>query len=208
MPPIVSEELGAAYLRDFLTAVFSHESMNGFMFWNFWDVATWRNPGTNLFREDWSQTPAGDTFIDLVFNQWWTDLSAQTDESSQFKTLIIKALHEISYNCVGTIITEIIDLKQDETITISCNNFPTNIRELDPGPAFSIYPNPAHDFLTLEREESSPAQLSLYNALGIKIWERALDTRRQLVPLQVPQGVYFISIRDQTGERFEKIVVH
>lgn len=207
MPPIVSEELGAAYLRDFLTAVFSHESMNGFMFWNFWDVATWRNPGTNLFREDWSQTPAGDTFIDLVFNQWWTDLSAQTDEIGQLKTRIFKGLHKINYNCGGTIITEIIDLKQDETITISCNNFPTNIHELGQGPAFSIYPNPAHDFLTLEREESSPAQLNLYNALGIKIWERALHTAQQLVPLQVPQGVYFISIRDQTGERFEKIVV-
>jgi len=207
MPPVVSEELGAAYLRDFLTAVFSHESMNGFMFWNFWDVATWRNPGTNLFREDWSQTPAGDTFIDLVFNQWWTDESAQTDEDGQLKTRIFKGLHEITYDCGGETITEIIDLKQNETIMISCNNFPTNTRELDPGPAFSIYPNPAHDFLTLEREEASPAQLNLYNALGVKVWGRKLQTARQLIPLDVPNGVYFLGVRDQRGERFERVVV-
>ncbi len=207
MPPIVSEELGAAYLRDFLTAVFSHESMNGFLFWNFWDLATWRNPGTNLFREDWSQTPAGDTFIDLVFNQWWTDVNAQTDESGQLKARVFKGQHEITYICGGETVTEIIDVKQDESITISCNNFPTSTRELDQGPAFSIYPNPAHDFLTIEREKASPAQLNLYNALGVKIWERKFNTARQLVPLQVPKGVYFVSVRDQNGERFEKVVV-
>lgn len=207
MPPIVSEELGAAYLRDFLTAVFSHESINGFMFWNFWDVATWRNPGTNLFREDWSQTPAGDTFIDLVFNQWWTDVSVQTDESGQLKTRIFKGLHEITYDCGGETITEIIDLTKDETFTITCDNIPTHTRELDKGPAFSLYPNPAHDRITIEREEATPAQLNLYNALGVKIWERSVTTKRSIAPLNVPIGVYFISVRSQKGERFEKIVV-
>lgn len=207
MPPIVSEELGAQYLNDFLTAVFSHESINGFLFWNFWDVATWRNPGANLFREDWSQKPAGDTFINLVFNQWWTDMSAQTDETGQLKARVFKGQHEITYICGEETVTEIIDVKQDESITISCNNFPTSTHELDKGPAFSIYPNPTHDFLTVEREEARPAQLNLYNALGIKIWERKLNTTRQLVPLQVPMGVYFVSVRDQNGERFEKVVV-
>ena len=35
LPTIVSEELAANYLRDFLTATFSHESMDGFLFWSF-----------------------------------------------------------------------------------------------------------------------------------------------------------------------------
>lgn len=207
MPPIVSEELGAKYLHDFLTAVFSHESVNGFLFWNFWDVATWRNPGANLFREDWSQKPAGDTFIDLVFNQWWTDMNAQTDEAGQLKARVFKGQHEITYNCDGETITEIIDLTKDETFTITCDNLPTHTREIDKGPVFSLYPNPAHDHITIEREESSPAQLNLYNALGVKIEEHKLNAARQIVPLRVPNGVYFISVCSQEGERFEKIVV-
>ncbi|MEM9260782.1 MAG: endo-1,4-beta-xylanase, partial [Bacteroidota bacterium] len=52
MPRSVSEELAATYLKDFMTAIFSHPSMEGFMFWNFWDVDTWANPGANLYNED------------------------------------------------------------------------------------------------------------------------------------------------------------
>ena len=207
MPPIVSEELGAQYLHDFLTAVFSHESVNGFLFWNFWDVATWRNPGANLFREDWSQKPAGDTFIDLVFNQWWTDMSAQTDEAGQLKARVFKGQHEITYNCGGETITEIIDLTQNETLTITCNSLPTSTHEQDQGPTFSLYPNPAHDLITIEREDASSAQVRLYNALGMKIWERSLTTQRSILPLDVSKGVYFLSVGNEWGERFEKVVV-
>lgn len=207
MPPIVSEELGAQYLHDFLTAVFSHESVNGFLFWNFWDVATWRNPGANLFREDWSQKPAGDTFIDLVFNQWWTDMSAQTDEAGQLKARVFKGQHEITYNCGEETITEIIDLTQNETLTITCNSLPTSTHEQDQGPTFSLYPNPAHDLITIEREDASSAQVRLYNALGMKIWERSLTTQRSILPLDVSKGVYFLSVGNEWGERFEKVVV-
>ena len=73
LPNVVSEDLAAQYLRDFMTAIFSHVSMDGFLFWSFWDGATYMNPGANLFRDDWSMTPAGETFVDLLFNEWWSD---------------------------------------------------------------------------------------------------------------------------------------
>lgn len=209
MPPIVSEELGAKYLGDFLTATFSHESMNGFLFWNFWDVATWRNPGTNLFREDWSQTPAGDTFIDLVFNQWWTDTTAVTDVNGLSETRAFKGKYKITYTCGGLTVEEFIDLSKDETLTISCDNLQTNTDELSTKSVdFSIYPNPAYDQVTLERTEASKAQLTLMDALGQVIWERISQNQIELLEVNdLSPGIYFLQLRTPKGDGFKKMII-
>jgi GH35 family endo-1,4-beta-xylanase len=66
------EQLQAAYTRDFLTAVFAHEGMDDFIMWGFWENAHWR-PDAAMFRSDWSIKPNGEAYMDLVFNEWWTD---------------------------------------------------------------------------------------------------------------------------------------
>jgi GH35 family endo-1,4-beta-xylanase len=66
------EALQAAYTRDFITAVFAHEGFDEFLMWGFWEGAHWR-PNAALFRNDWSIKPNGQAYIDLVFNDWWTD---------------------------------------------------------------------------------------------------------------------------------------
>ena len=209
LPPIVSEELGAKYLGDFLTAIFSHESMNGFLFWNFWDVATWRNPGANLFREDWSQTPAGDTFIDLVFNQWWTDTTAVTDANGLSDTRVFKGKYQIIYSCGGETVKDTIDLSKDEKLTITCDNLQTHTDEVaTKAVKFSLYPNPAHDMITLERVEGTKAQLSLINALGEVIWERISQDQVEIIEINnLPPGIYFIRLQTQAGDGFKKMII-
>lgn len=76
---IDDEEVQAAYTRDFLTAVFAHRSIDGFMMWGFWEGRHWR-PRAAMFRKDWSRKPNADAFTDLVFNQWWTDETAATGD--------------------------------------------------------------------------------------------------------------------------------
>lgn len=66
------EQLQADYTRDFLTAMFAHEDIDDFVFWGFWEDAHWR-PNAALFNSDWSIKPNGQTYLDLVFGQWWTD---------------------------------------------------------------------------------------------------------------------------------------
>ena len=72
------EQLQAAYTRDFLTAVFAHEGIDDFIMWGFWENAHWR-PDAAMFRSDWSIKPNGEAYLDLVFNQWWTDESLTSD---------------------------------------------------------------------------------------------------------------------------------
>src|SRR5256885_15536850 len=72
------EKLQADYLRDFLTASFSHPNVNGIMIWGFWEGAHWR-PNAAMYREDWSPRPIAGVWKDLIFKQWWTDQHTSTN---------------------------------------------------------------------------------------------------------------------------------
>lgn len=68
------------YTRDLMTAVFSHESSNGFMVWGFWAGAHWRESAA-MFGHDWQIMPWANTWYRLVHETWWTDEIAVTDEN-------------------------------------------------------------------------------------------------------------------------------
>lgn len=71
------EQLQADYTRDFLTAMFAHQGVDDFIMWGFWEDAHWR-PETAMFRSDWSIKPNGEEFMNLVFNEWWTEEDLQS----------------------------------------------------------------------------------------------------------------------------------
>jgi len=72
------ETFQAAYLRDFMTAVFAHPSVHGFVMWGFWEGAHWR-PAAALYRRDWTIKPNGAAYKRLVFDEWWTRETRTTD---------------------------------------------------------------------------------------------------------------------------------
>jgi hypothetical protein len=39
-----------------------------------------------MWRKDWTPTPQGLAYRDLVFNQWWTQISGKADNKGIFKT--------------------------------------------------------------------------------------------------------------------------
>ncbi|MFA5265328.1 MAG: endo-1,4-beta-xylanase, partial [Opitutaceae bacterium] len=72
------ENLQATYLRDFLTAAFSHPAMDGVIFWGFYEGRMWKSQGA-LFRKDWTPKPALAAFDDLVLRKWRTQETIATD---------------------------------------------------------------------------------------------------------------------------------
>lgn len=79
------ENLQAAYMRDFMTAVFSHPSVNGIIMWGFWEGRHWL-PDAALWNRDWSIRPHGQVWMDLVHKAWWTNADGKTDRRGEFKT--------------------------------------------------------------------------------------------------------------------------
>lgn len=89
------EERQAQFTRDFLTAAFSHPACTGFVFWGFWEDAHWR-PDSALFRKDWSEKPNLAAYRNLVFKEWWTDETGQTNENGEFALRAFKGTHRIT----------------------------------------------------------------------------------------------------------------
>ncbi len=67
----------AEYTRDFLTLMFSHPSVSGFLMWGFWEGSHWKPKGA-MVRRDWSLKPNGEAYKDLVFRKWWTNAAGKT----------------------------------------------------------------------------------------------------------------------------------
>ncbi len=88
------KELQGDFTRDFMIAVFSHPATEGFIMWGFWDGAQWLNDAP-LFFEDWTLKPAGKAYIDLVLNQWWTQLDGSTDAKGQYQGRAFFGKHQI-----------------------------------------------------------------------------------------------------------------
>ncbi|MBI4977705.1 MAG: endo-1,4-beta-xylanase [Spirochaetes bacterium] len=80
------DDLGQAeYLRDFMTALFSHASVDGIIMWGFWENAHWlSNKGAHLYKKDWTPKPAALIWIDLVKKKWWTDVKGSTDTQGSY----------------------------------------------------------------------------------------------------------------------------
>jgi hypothetical protein len=49
-----------------------------------------------MFRSDWSIKPNGEEFLDLVFNQWWTDEDVEADGLGEALVRAFKGEHEVS----------------------------------------------------------------------------------------------------------------
>jgi endo-1,4-beta-xylanase len=94
---ILDERLQAAYTRDFLTAIFSHRAVSGFLMWGFWEGAHWA-PNASLIHLNWSTKPNYDAWMDLTQTQWWTNAEGTTGADGVFRTRGFLGDYDIDVN--------------------------------------------------------------------------------------------------------------
>lgn len=92
---IDDEELAGRFTRDFLTTVFSHPAVGGFMMWGFWDGAHWKR-NAPLYRQDWSLKPAGEAYRDLVLRAFRSEETGKTNAAGGFETRAFRGRYELS----------------------------------------------------------------------------------------------------------------
>ncbi len=79
------EAFQADFTRDFLMTTFGHPSVVAVIGWGFWERAHWK-PSAAYYRADWSVTPAGQVWLDLVTKKWWTNFTGKTGTDGTVKT--------------------------------------------------------------------------------------------------------------------------
>ena len=92
-----TEEGKAEELRRFFRLCFAHPSVEAIIIWGFWEVGHWI-PESALWKKDWTPTKQALAYRDLVFNQWWTDISGTADKKGIFKTDAFYGDYEITCN--------------------------------------------------------------------------------------------------------------
>jgi endo-1,4-beta-xylanase len=78
------EALQAKFTRDLLITVFSQPRIEAFVMWGFWEGRHWR-PNGAMIRKDWSTKPNYDVWREMVYGQWWTDVSGMSGDDGTWK---------------------------------------------------------------------------------------------------------------------------
>ncbi|WNJ19691.1 endo-1,4-beta-xylanase [Pontibacter sp. G13] len=208
LPSFVDEETGAAYLGDFMTAIFGHPSVNGFLFWNFWDGATWLNSGTNLYRLDWTPTASHAAYVDLVFDQWWSEEEVFTDVAGDGQVRVFKGLYEISYSCEGVVVRDTVSISGDLDYTITCDNINTSIPDADILP-YKIFPNPTAGEILFDLSGIHPAVVQVLDMTGREIVHRKLEMGVHPINLSgYPAGTYLARVTINGRTTAQRIILY
>ncbi len=72
------EKAKARAIVDYYRICFAQPAVTGILTWGFWEGANWI-PQSSLYRLNWSITPAGRAYRDLVFKEWWTRTKIKLD---------------------------------------------------------------------------------------------------------------------------------
>ncbi len=207
LPTTVEEELAGDYLRDFMTAIFSHESMDGFFFWSFWDGATYMNKGANLFRFNWQRSPAGDAFVDLVFNEWWTDESIVTNTEGVAASNVFKGLYEVNYLLDGAMKRDTLSITEPTDISIVVDPITTAIDNISKEREYIVlYPNPVDSHIIIKQLEQKHMHVRLLNLGGQVLQEQWTEALEIDLYVENLKGLFIVEIEYEGGV-FSKTVV-
>jgi GH35 family endo-1,4-beta-xylanase len=92
---ISDRTLDAQFMKDFMTAVFSHPSVEGFIMWGFWDGAHWHKRAP-IFNEDWTEKPTGQVYEQLVLRDWRTNTDGVTDANGIYRVRAFLGDYEVT----------------------------------------------------------------------------------------------------------------
>ena len=111
------DDFKASYMRDFMTAIFSHPSTMGFMQWGFWESAHWMPAGA-LWDKNWNLRPNGKVYTDLVTKTWATNVKGFTDSSGYYSLRAFRGDYEITVSYKDRSKTQNLSLNKKATATM------------------------------------------------------------------------------------------
>jgi len=94
------EESAARELVDYYKICFAHPSVEGILMWGFWEGANWI-PQSSMYRRDWTITPLGQAYKNLVFKELWTNISGTADSKGVFTAKVFYGRHRITVDGIS-----------------------------------------------------------------------------------------------------------
>jgi endo-1,4-beta-xylanase len=201
---VESPQLQADYLRDIMTLTFSHPAVTSVVMWQVWGGSP---NNTTLWNPDWSIKPAGEAWIDLVHNHWWTDQTGVTNNDGIFEVrgFLGDYILTISHGDKTQIVKSKL-VSEGTGVDIHLSPLSTANRYLQPPVAVRTYPIPFNDHVTIEIASEMPTSVSLnvFDITGAKVLVRTERLHQGINSISlnlgsVPAGIYFYQIQDISG---------
>lgn len=200
----VSPETQAKYLNDFLTMTFSHEALDAFIMWGFWDGNHWKN-NAPMFDINWDLKPSGEAFNNLVFNEWWTNEMGTTNNDGVSSFRPFKGQHKIIIEHGGVMHELDAHVTSDTTLNVVFGI--TNTNELDLS-LIQITPNPTRDFVQVNlADDLADIDLEISDITGkiCKTFKQVNHNNK--LELDLGSGVYVVKIKYLEQVGYQKLVV-
>ncbi|WP_310603376.1 Ig-like domain-containing protein [Anaerosporobacter sp.] len=105
-------ELQAQFTRDFMIAVFSEEAVTSITTWGFWEGCMYQ-PKAAMFDKDFNLKPNGQAWMDLVYDEWWTNESGTTNSDGIYSTRAFLGNHTVTVELDGVKYDCPIELSKD-----------------------------------------------------------------------------------------------
>jgi endo-1,4-beta-xylanase len=94
------EKQKAKDIVDYYTICFAHPAVEGILMWGFWEGANWI-PVSSLYKRDWTPTPAAGAYKNLIFKEWWTQVSGKTGKDGLFSTSAFYGKYRVTVDGVS-----------------------------------------------------------------------------------------------------------
>jgi endo-1,4-beta-xylanase len=108
------EQAQAEELQMIFPVYFAHPNVEAIIMWGFWAGSHWR-PHTAMWKKDWSITPQGQAYRELVFDKWWTQTAGKAGSDGTFKTRGFFGDYEIT---TGVKTKKVTLCKKDKTVEV------------------------------------------------------------------------------------------
>ncbi len=205
MSPLIDDELAATYLRDFYTIMFSHESVDAILMWGFWDGAHWFD-NAPMFYQDWTLKPAGQAFLDLVFDEWWTEENGNTNAAGAYSLRGFKGTYEVTVDCGDYQIRDTLVLNGNTNFTMTCSPI-SDVDQLVEESLVKIFPNPVKNRVQVNWRGEEMAILRLFDHQGREVMAPVTARGAATLEVDLPEGVYQLQILLENGPVTSRLVI-
>jgi endo-1,4-beta-xylanase len=94
------EEVQAQELKKLFPIYFADPHVEAILMWGFWEGDHWQ-PHAAMWKKDWTPRPQALAYRDLLFKQWWTQLTDKADKSGDLKVRAFYGDYIITSNGVS-----------------------------------------------------------------------------------------------------------
>jgi len=92
----------AEALEKLFRTCFAHPAVDGITIWDFWQPIMWQQKAA-LWDEDWNILPAGEAYVRLVKDEWWTTWDGRADENGMVEIPAFYGAYEVTIEGKDTV---------------------------------------------------------------------------------------------------------